>query len=82
MKITASVTKSSHKDRGPCYLNLPIVLYIHPAFLVENRCFPHHALQDYSSVRIGFSMINNRHALPIVCTLNLLSFDYDYFPQS
>ena len=26
MKITASDTKSSHHDRGPCYLHLPFFL--------------------------------------------------------
>ena len=46
MKITASVGKSSHQDRGPCYLHLPIFfLYIHSPFLLENKsccdcCFP------------------------------------------
>ena len=30
MKITASITKNSHQDHGPCYLPLPIFfLYIH-----------------------------------------------------
>ena len=30
MKITASVTESTHQDRGLCYLHLPIFgFYIH-----------------------------------------------------
>ena len=38
MKITASVTKSSHQDRDPYYLQLPIVFfYIHTPLLVENK---------------------------------------------
>ena len=37
-KITASVTKSSHQDRGPCYLHLPIFfLYIHSLLLLGNK---------------------------------------------
>ena len=38
MKITASVAKSFHQDRGPCYLHLPIFfLYMHSPFLQENK---------------------------------------------
>ena len=29
MKITVSVTKSSHQEHGPCYLHLPIFFLIH-----------------------------------------------------
>ena len=33
-----SVAKSSHQDRGPCYLHLPIFfLYIHSPLLLENK---------------------------------------------
>ena len=36
IKITASVTKSLHQDRGLCYLHLPIFfLYIHSPLLLE-----------------------------------------------
>ena len=28
MKITVSVTKSLHQDRGPCYIHLPIFSYL------------------------------------------------------
>ena len=38
MKITASVTKSSHRDRSPCYLHLPIFFfYIHSSLLQQNK---------------------------------------------
>ena len=38
MKITASVTKSSHQDPGPCYLHLTIFfLYIHSPVLLQNK---------------------------------------------
>ena len=41
MKITVSVTKSSHQDCGPCYLHLPIFfLYIHSPLLLENKDLP------------------------------------------
>ena len=40
MKITASVTKSSHQDSGPCYLHLPtFFLYIHTPVLLQNKKF-------------------------------------------
>ena len=40
MKITVSVTKSLHQDRGQCYLHLPIFfLYIHSPVLLENNKF-------------------------------------------
>ena len=38
MKITASVTKSSRQDHGPCYLHLSILLLcIHSPLLPENK---------------------------------------------
>ena len=38
MKITVSVTKSSHQDHGQCYLHLPIVFsYMHSPVLLENK---------------------------------------------
>ena len=36
MKVTASATKSSHQDRGPCYLHLPNFLYKNSPLLPEN----------------------------------------------
>ena len=40
MKITASVTKSSHQDRGLSYLHLPIFfLNIHSPLLRQNKKF-------------------------------------------
>ena len=40
MKITASVTKSSHQDRGPCYLHLPIFFLIHTlSCLLQDKKF-------------------------------------------
>ena len=40
MRITASVTKSSHQDCGPCYLHLPIFfLYTHSPVLLQNKKF-------------------------------------------
>ena len=94
MKITASVTKSLHQDRGLCYLNLLIFfLYMHSPVLLEikrccDRCLSQqirpqifvqlYILRDYSNVRIGFNMINKRHAVRIVhhVSLILLSFDH------
>ena len=61
--ITASVTKSSHQDRGPCYLHLLIFFwYLHSSLLEENKVVMiavflskldpsplfNHILQDYS----------------------------------
>ena len=84
MKVTASVTKSSHQDRGPCYLQLPIfLLYIHSPHLLENKKvvviadflgkLDHYLIiyiiQDCSSVRIIFYMINKSHTLPIVYSM-------------
>ena len=83
MKITASVTNSSHQDRGPCYLHSPIFSY---TFILCwkiksccDSCFPQqirpytavqwYILGDYSSVRIGFNMINKRHTLSMVYTM-------------
>ena len=83
MKITASVTNSSHQDRGPCYLHSPIFSY---TFILCwkiksccDSCFPQqirpytavqwYILGDYSIVRIGFNMINKRHTLSMVYTL-------------
>ena len=38
LKNTASVTKSSHEDRGPCYLHLQnFFLYIHSPPLLEKK---------------------------------------------
>ena len=84
MKITASDTKSSHHDRGPCHLHLPFFL-LHTHFSCRKRktCCDHCSLQeirprntvqlyilrDYLSRRIGFNMNNKRHPLPIVYTI-------------
>ena len=81
-KITASVTKSSRQDRGPCYLRLLIFSYTYTlpfCWKIKSccdLCFPQqiklqttvqwYIFRDYSSVRIGFSMINKRRTLPIV----------------
>ena len=79
MKITANVTKSSHEDRDPRYLHLKIFfLHIHSPLLLENKKLfrsllssgirPQttvHILQDYSTVRIGFNLINKRPTQPI-----------------
>ena len=38
MKITANVTKSSHQDRGPCYLHLQIFFfYIQSSLFRQNK---------------------------------------------
>ena len=99
MKITASVAKSSHQDRGLRYLHLPIFSYTHALLFCWkiksccHRCFPQqirlqitvqlYILQDYSSVRIGFNMINKRHTLPIKHHINLNSLSFHHsFIQS
>ena len=41
MKITASVSKSSHQDRGPCYLHLRIFSYTYTLLFwwkIKSRC--------------------------------------------
>ena len=77
MRITAGVTKSLHQDHHPCYLHLPI-FFLHIQFCWKRKsycdgCFPQqhrlqtivqlYILQDDSSVRIGFDMINATHCL-------------------
>ena len=37
MKITASVTKNLHQDCGPCYLHVPLLLYIHSPLPLQNN---------------------------------------------
>ena len=84
MKITASVTKSSHQDRGPCYLHLPFFSYTCTYLFWKIRsyrdlCFPQQVrsqttvhlciLQGYCSVRIDFNIDYKRHTLPIVNTM-------------
>ena len=84
MKITASDTKSSHHDRGPCYLHLPFfLLHTHFSSAAKKKtcdhCFPQeirpwntvqlYMLRDYLSRRIGFNMNIKRHPLPIVYTI-------------
>ena len=83
MKITTSVAKNSHQDRGPCHLHLP-VLFIYILFCGKiktycDRCFPQQIrpqttvqpsiLQDYSSVRIDVNVINKRLTLPVAYTI-------------
>ena len=76
MKITANATKSSHQDRGSCFLHLPIFfLYKYTALLLQNkkllssllflskvdhRSLFNYTLRDYSHVRIDFSMISKQ----------------------
>ena len=84
MKITVSVTKSSHEDSGLCYLCLQFFLYTHSPPVLEIKscfdcCFPQqirpqttvqwYKLWDYSSVRIGFNIINKCHTQPISYTM-------------
>ena len=83
MKITASVAKSLHQDRGWCYLHLPfftyILLFCSKIKTCRDCCFPQqirsqttvqpYILQDYSSVRIDFNVINKHHMLPIAYTM-------------
>ena len=79
MKITASVTKSSHQDRGPCYSHLPIISYTSTLLYCCkmksccDHCFPQkirpqitvqlYIARDYCLVRVGFNMINKRRTL-------------------
>ena len=51
MKITASVTKSSDQDRGPCYLRLPNFSYTYTLLFwkIKSRCghcFPQQVRQQ------------------------------------
>ena len=65
MKITASITESSHQDRG-LTLHLPVsFFYIHSPVTQQIRtqttvqlCI----LQDYCSVRFGLDMNHTPHA--------------------
>ena len=85
MKITAIDRKSSHHDRGSCFLHLPFfLLQTHFSFAAKEKlccdhCFPQqirpqntvqlNVLRDYLSGRIGFSLNNKCHPLPILYTL-------------
>ena len=40
MKITVSVTESSHQNRGQCFLHLYIFLYTHSPLFLENKKLP------------------------------------------
>ena len=87
IKITASVTKNSHQDRGLCYLHLRFFSYtctLHFCWKIKrccDRCFlqqirQHTTVQLYilrnvSSVMIGFNMINKRRILPITHHISL-----------
>ena len=78
--IWRSATKSLHQDRGRWFY--PYLFYIHtlPYSVGKQKVvvisFPQqirpqtfvqwHILQDYSSVKIAFNMINKFHPLPIV----------------
>ena len=73
---------SSHRDLGPCYFTLTHVFLIltllfcwkikscdccfHQQIWPQTTVQLYIAIQGYSSVRIGFNMINKRHILPIV----------------
>ena len=51
MKITTSITKSSHKDHGPCYLHLQIFFwYIHSPPLLESECIRNISKLDLSKL--------------------------------
>ena len=75
MKITESVKKSSHEDRGPCYLHSPIFFLIHTlsssaavvitAFLSKLNHRPLFSYIYYETTlqRIGFNIINKPHTL-------------------
>ena len=80
-KITATVTRSSHQDRGLCYLYFPIfytksLLFYWKIKTGCYRCFPQqirqqvtvqwYILRNYSSVKVLFNMINKHHTLRIV----------------
>ena len=77
--------KSFHQDCSLWYLHLVnVFLCIHSPLLLEiksscDHCFPQqiilqntdqwYMLQDHSSVKISFNMINKRHLLPVVYTM-------------
>ena len=85
MKITTSVTKSSHQYCDPCYLHWPIFSFTCTLLVCSkiksccDHCFPQqirpqntvqlYMLWDYSSGRIDFNMNNKPHSLPIVYTM-------------
>ena len=85
MKITTSVTKSSHQHCDLCYLHLPIFSFTYTLLLCGKMqsccdyCFPLqirpqntiqlYLLRDYSSGRIDFNMNNKPHSLPTVYTM-------------
>ena len=80
MKITASVTKRSHQDRGRAVYSYLIFFLIHTlssspgkevvmiaVFL--SKLDYNDILWDCSSGRISFNMITKRHPLPVVFTM-------------
>ena len=85
MKITASVTKSSHQDCGWCFSHLTFFFLIHmfsssagkqkscycysPQQIRAQTTVQWYILQYFSSMWIGFNMINKHHTLPIVYTM-------------
>ena len=84
MKIIASVTKSSHQVRGPCYLHLPIFflrklssagkqkVFVIGVFLSILDHIPLFNDVYYEAILVWedwINMINKRHILPIVYTM-------------
>ena len=59
IKITAIVTKSSHQDRDPCYLHVPIFLfYIHSPLLQQNKKLLPLLQRNKKLLRSLFSLAN------------------------
>ena len=75
MKITASVTKSSHQYHDPCYIHSPIFFLIHTLFSsaavvtavflskLDHRPLFNYIYYETILERIGFNMTNKRHTL-------------------
>ena len=64
MKITASITESSHQDRGPCYLHLPVsFFYIHspvPQQIRTQTTVQLCILLVYYSMTLGLNMYESQ----------------------
>ena len=85
MKITTSVTRSSHQQCDPCYLHLPIFSFTYTLRVCGKikSCCDHrfsqqirpqktvqlYILRDYSSGRIDSNMNNKSHSLLVVYTM-------------
>ena len=76
MKIIASVTKSSHQNRGPCYLQLPIFSYTYSPVLLQNKKF----LCRSSQIACTVATTNVMWMQAMLCVQFVIFFYFFFWP--